>query len=94
MVDRLLEARGFLLDLDGTIYLGNQLTEGALAFIETLQRRNINYLFLTNNSSKHPCQYVEKLNYLGLSVHLDKIFSSSLATVWYLLDVYGYPLIE
>lgn len=82
--DPILSARAFLIDLDGTTYLGDQLIEGAIDFIELLQRRNVEYLFLTNNSSKHPCQYREKLSRLGLEVPQEKVFSSSLATAHYL----------
>jgi len=43
----------FLLDMDGTIYLGEKLLPGALEFLDLLAERNLDYLFLTNNSSKH-----------------------------------------
>lgn len=41
----------FLLDMDGTFYLGNRLIEGSLDFIEAVTRSGRDYLFLTNNSS-------------------------------------------
>jgi ribonucleotide monophosphatase NagD (HAD superfamily) len=42
------EVRCFLLDMDGTIYLGEQLLEGASKFIELLRQQGREYLFLTN----------------------------------------------
>lgn len=78
--DPLAQVRCFLLDLDGTIYLGERLLEGALEFIDLLHQRGWNYLFLTNNSSKDSQQYVEKLARLGLPVSRDKIMTSGEAT--------------
>jgi 4-nitrophenyl phosphatase len=77
----LAQVRCFLLDLDGTIYLGEKLLEGALEFVDLLHQQGCDYLFLTNNSSKDSQQYVEKLARLGLSVSRDKIMTSGEATV-------------
>ena len=74
----------FLLDLDGTFYLGESLLPGALEFIGLLNKRNINFLFLTNNSSKNAVQYVDKLSNYGLTVRKEKILTSGEATVSYL----------
>jgi len=76
----LAQVRCFLLDLDGTIYLGEKLLEGALEFVDLLHQRDCDYLFLTNNSSKDSRQYVEKLARLGLPVSRDKIMTSGEAT--------------
>ena len=56
----------FLLDMDGTIYLDNELFDGSLDFINTLIKKNINYVFLTNNSSSSLENYLNKLNKLGV----------------------------
>src|SRR5215207_5628614 len=77
---RLAQVRCFLLDMDGTIYLGEKLLEGALEFIDLLHQRGCDYLFLTNNSSKDSQQYVEKLARLGLPVSRNKIMTSGEAT--------------
>ncbi|MBE7556101.1 MAG: HAD-IIA family hydrolase [Anaerolineales bacterium] len=81
---KLAEIRLFLLDMDGTVYLGDKLLPGAVDFIELLAAYDINYLFLTNNSSKHRGQYAEKLAYFGLAVSPEKIFTSGEATAIYL----------
>ena len=44
--------RCFLLDMDGTIYLGDQLIEGTHAFLQAAKQSGRKVLFLTNNSSK------------------------------------------
>ena len=80
----LLNVNCFLLDMDGTFNLGDQLIDGSLYFIETLNEFDINYLFLTNNSSKHRRQYAEKITRLGLPIPEEKVFTSGEATALYL----------
>lgn len=74
----------YLLDMDGTIYLGNELIEGAKEFLQKLKEKNIKYIFLTNNSSKNKDRYVEKLNKLGIEAVREDVFSSGEATTIYL----------
>jgi HAD superfamily hydrolase (TIGR01457 family) len=81
---RLSVVRCFLLDMDGTFYLGEQLLPGALKFVELLHRLGREYLFLTNNSSKDSQQYVEKFARLGLSISRDKILTSGEAAAMHL----------
>jgi HAD superfamily hydrolase (TIGR01457 family) len=81
---RLAEVRGFLLDMDGTLYLGERLLPGAPRLIETLQARGLRYLFLTNNSSKDSRQYADKLARLGLPATAGQVLTSGAATALYL----------
>ncbi|MFP5303574.1 hypothetical protein R2R70_20560, partial [Cobetia sp. SIMBA_158] len=53
--------KGYLIDLDGTMYRGTELIEEAADFIKRLNEKNIPYLFVTNNSSRTPAQVAEKL---------------------------------
>jgi len=80
----LAEIQCFLLDMDGTFYLGNQLLPGANNFLQLLDQRGTSYLFLTNNSSKSAKEYADKLLGFGLQVTEDKIFTSGEATCIYL----------
>jgi 4-nitrophenyl phosphatase len=80
----LLNVKCFLLDMDGTFNLGDQLIDGSLYFIETLNELGKDYLFLTNNSSKHRGQYAEKIRRLGLPIREEKVFTSGEATALYL----------
>jgi 4-nitrophenyl phosphatase len=75
--------RVFLLDMDGTFFIGDKLIEGSLAFIETLKRQNKRFVFLTNNSSKSAQDYVEKIPRLGLPVQHKDVFTSGEATARY-----------
>lgn len=81
---QLLEAECFLFDLDGTVYLGDQLLPGARELIRYLEKINLDYYFLTNNSSRSRSDYVQKLAGYGLEVSLERIFSSGMAAALYL----------
>jgi HAD superfamily hydrolase (TIGR01457 family) len=82
--DPLTKVSCFLLDMDGTFYLGEQLLPGAVEFIDLLQQLGCDYLFLTNNSSKDSQQYAEKFARLGLPIARDKIMTSGEATAMHL----------
>ncbi len=86
--EKLNSVRGFLLDMDGTFYLGDRLLEGALRFIDLLNQQGKEYLFLTNNSSRHRSQYAEKINQLGLPLTEEAVLTSGEATALYLQDRY------
>lgn len=74
----------FLLDMDGTIYLDDDLFDGSLDFINTLIENNVPYIFLTNNSSKNVEDYVNKLNKLNIPANSENIFTSGNAMGIYL----------
>lgn len=78
----------FLLDMDGTVYLGDQLLPGAREFIDYLLEKSIPFLFISNNSSKNELVYQRKLNKLGLKVTIDHIFTSGQATADYINEKY------
>ncbi len=84
MTDKLTSAKCFLFDLDGTIYLGDNLLPGVHEFTNYLDQHKIPYYFLTNNSSRSRADYVTKLARLGLPVPEEQIFSSGEATAIYL----------
>lgn len=86
-MENLKKKKCFLLDMDGTFYLGNQLIDGALDFLEILRRKDISYIFLTNNSSKNRLSYVEKLKNMGCNINEEAIFTSGNATVIYLNSI-------
>lgn len=74
----------FLLDMDGTIYLGNQLFDGSLDFINKIRNEKKQFIFLTNNSSVSRDSYINKLNKMGISVNEENIFTSGMALAMYL----------
>ncbi len=81
---KLQQAECLLFDLDGTVYLGDQLLPGAAELVDYLNQQGKAHFFLTNNSSRSRKDYVEKLARYGLEVPLDQIFSSGMATAIYL----------
>lgn len=78
----------FLLDMDGTIYLDEDLFDGSLDFINTLITNKTKYVFLTNNSSKSVSDYVNKLNRLNIPGDSSNIFTSGNAMGIYLNKYY------
>lgn len=74
----------FLLDMDGTIYLDNDLFDGTLDFLEHVKSIGGKYMFLTNNSSKSVDKYIEKLASLGIKSVADDFLTSTNATVLFL----------
>ncbi len=85
-MDKLGKVRGFLLDMDGTFYLSDRLLDGALRFIDLLWKQNKEFLFLTNNSSKHGLQYAEKITRLGLPITEEFVLTSGEATALYIKE--------
>jgi 4-nitrophenyl phosphatase len=83
---RLRAVHCFLLDMDGTFYLGDRLLEGALRFIDVLRKQEKQFLFLTNNSSKQGRQYAEKITRLGMPLPEELVLTSGEATAVYLKD--------
>lgn len=83
-VERLAQVRCFLLDMDGTFYLGEKLIDGAQWMLEVLQARGRDFIFLTNNSSKNARLYSEKLTRLGLPTTPDRVLTSGAATAAHL----------
>ncbi len=74
----------FLLDMDGTIYLDNDLFDGTKDFLAYVKSIGGRYLFLTNNSSKSAVKYVEKLKALGIDAEVSDMLTSAFATSFYL----------
>ena len=60
----------FVLDMDGTVYLGNNPIQGAVDFV-IRHWDDLDFFFLSNNTSKGPDTYVKKLNSMGIGAALD-----------------------
>lgn len=76
--------KGFLIDMDGVIYSGMDLIPGADTFIASLKKKKIPFLFLTNNSQRTPLDVVNKLAGLGIEADTTDVFTSAMATGWFL----------
>lgn len=74
----------FALDMDGTVYLGEKWIEGARDFLTAVEQAGKKYVFLTNNSSKNPRAYIDKLGRMGLEIGPERIVTSGMAAIDYL----------
>lgn len=79
-----MEKKGFLIDMDGVIYKGNEPIPGALEFINHLRINGLPFLFLTNNSQRTSRDVCYKLRKLGFDVNDEDIFTCGMATAKYL----------
>jgi HAD superfamily hydrolase (TIGR01450 family) len=82
--DRLYQAYAF--DLDGTVYLGDHLLPGAKRLVGELRARDLPVRFLSNNPTRDPEQYAEKLGKLGLPTPVEEIVNTVVTMTRWLLD--------
>lgn len=75
---------GYLIDMDGVLYRGNELIPGADRFVRLLRERGLPFLFLTNNSQRTRRDVAAKLERMGIDVEEQHIFTCAMATARYL----------
>ena len=78
------EKSGFICDMDGVIYRGNQLLPGVREFVDWMNREGKKFLFLTNSSERSPKELQQKLGRMGLRVGEEHFYTSALATARFL----------
>ncbi len=83
-MENLRNKKGFICDMDGVIYHGNQILPGVKEFVEWLYKEKKQFLFLTNNSGKTPMELSQKLKNMGLEVDESHFYTSALATAKFL----------
>ena len=86
--DKLRNAELFLFDMDGTLYLGDQVYPGAIELINLLPKIGKQYIYLTNNSSRSGTDYITRLKRLGFPCEAENVFTSGMATALYLKQHY------
>ncbi len=74
----------FVLDMDGTFYLSDDIIPGSNEFLDTVDEKGKKWIFFTNNSSKDKKLYVEKLARMNRHINEDRIFTSGDITIEYL----------
>ena len=74
----------FVLDMDGTIYLGDKILPGAIEFVKTARESGRKVAFFTNNASKNPNNYVDKLNRMGFGATRSDVVTAGDVTIEYL----------
>jgi len=102
IVQQMKDKRLFVLDMDGTFYLGDRILEGSLDFIRRVSETGREFLFFTNNASKTPDFYKKKLLNMGCRIEDKNIATAGDVTIEYLLASYpgkrvylvGTPLLE
>ena len=83
-LENLRDRKGFICDMDGVIYLGNQLLPGVTEFVHWLNKNNKQFLFLTNSSERSPKELRQKLLRMGLDIGEEHFYTSALATAAFL----------
>ena len=99
---RIQKVKMFVLDMDGTIYLGDRLFPFTPRFLEQVKKSGKDFCFFTNNSSKNREAYLQKLERMGISIPPEKMMISNGVILEWLLKnrpgercyVVGTPLLE
>lgn len=84
MENKLKNAKLFICDMDGTVYLGERVLDGALEFVKLLKEKGRELIFFTNNASKCKEDYIKKLKRLGFED--TELMTSGDVTINYLLE--------
>ncbi|TLS37280.1 HAD-IIA family hydrolase [Pseudalkalibacillus caeni] len=79
--------KGIIFDLDGTVYRGEELIDGAAETVKRMKELGNKVVFLTNKPIATRKDYVEKLNKLGIEVQLEEVVNSGYLTGMYLSNV-------
>ncbi|MBQ3235513.1 MAG: HAD family hydrolase [Clostridia bacterium] len=81
---KVLEKQGFIIDMDGVIYHGNEVLDGVREFIDFLVENDKKFIFLTNSPERTPDELSMKLARMGLKVSADHFYTSAMATAEFL----------
>ncbi len=79
-----LNKKGFICDMDGVIYHGNQIIDGVKEFVNWMVENDKKFVFLTNSPEKTPHELSMKLNRMGLDVSPKHFYTSAMATAEFL----------
>jgi len=87
-METLAKINHLIIDMDGVLYLGDQPMPRLREFITFLRERPIPFILATNNSTRTPREYADKLAHMGVSVSPEEILVSGQATARYLAREY------
>lgn len=79
--------RNLIIDMDGVLYRGDTIIPGTSELVAFLRARQIGFMLATNNATRTPQQFVDKLAGMGVTVHPHEVLTSSLATAGYLAGI-------
>ncbi|MDD1610571.1 MAG: HAD-IIA family hydrolase [Methylococcaceae bacterium] len=80
--------KALIIDMDGVLWHGDKAIAGLIEFFQLLRDKQIRFILATNNASLTREQYVTKLEKMGVTVALDQILTSGIATALYLAEHY------
>ena len=83
-IENIRAKKGFICDMDGVIYHGNDVLPGVKEFLAWLNKNDKKFLFLTNSSERSPMELSQKLARMGLDVDESHFYTSALATAHFL----------
>ncbi len=83
------DIQALIIDMDGVLWLDATPLPGLAQFFDFLHARGLAYVLATNNASKTPQQYVQKLAKFGVAIQPDRVLTSPLATAYYLKTKFG-----
>ena len=78
------DLRGIIIDMDGTIYVGETPFPWTMTFLDALEEAGIDRLFLTNNSAESTAEYAAKLRRMNIPVDETEVLTAGWATIHYL----------
>ena len=78
------DLRGIIIDMDGTIYVGETPFPWTMTFLDALEEAGIGRLFLTNNSAESTAEYAAKLRRMNIPVDETEVLTAGWATIHYL----------
>ncbi len=81
---KLTDKKAYICDMDGVLYHGNKLIEGARDFVDWLKAEKKKFLFLTNSSARSPRQLRQRFSDMGIEIGEDHFMTSALATASFL----------
>ncbi|WP_418281870.1 HAD-IIA family hydrolase [Halorubrum sp. DTA98] len=84
-----MEFNGAVLDVDGTVARGNEPIPGAPVGYRRLREAGIDTLFVSNNPTKPPAAYVDRLGSAGYDVDVDQVFTAGTVTTEYLRETHA-----
>jgi HAD superfamily hydrolase (TIGR01458 family) len=75
------ETKAFLIDLDGVLYVGGHAVAGAVSAIDLLESHACQYRFVSNTTRKCRATIAERLDRLGFSIPVSRIFTPTIAAI-------------
>ncbi len=77
---------GYLIDLDGTMYRGNEPIDGAKEFIQHLQQTSTPHMYVTNNATSTQSAVIAKLKKFGIDAKEEQVLTSAIAAANYIKE--------